>query len=97
MKPLVLRARLLEFLRDLYPNGADERTVVSVFYEYHRFDDIVESLSYLADKGYAERKEVPHPYRAGERIRMYKILPAGIDLLDGTIKDPAVTIVPEGD
>jgi hypothetical protein len=96
MKPLILRGKLLEFLRDLYPEGADERTIVGIFYEYHNYDDIVESLSYLADKGYAERKEVPHPYKAVERIRLYKILPAGIDLMDGTTIDPAVTILPAG-
>jgi hypothetical protein len=96
MKPLILRGKLLEFLRDLYPEGADERTIVGVFYEYHEYDDIIASLSYLADKGYAECKEVPHPYKSAERIRIYKIAPPGIDLMDGTTVDPAVTIVPEG-
>lgn len=96
MKPLILRGKLLEFLRDLYPEGADEKTIVGIFYEYHTYDDIIESLSYLADKGYAERKEVPHPYKSVERIRLYKISPAGIDLMDGTTIDPAVTIIPAG-
>lgn len=96
MKPLILRGKLLEFLRDLYPEGADERTIVGVFYEYHDYDDIIQSLAYLADKGYAERKDVSHPYKSAERIRIYKIAPQGIDLMDGTTSDPAVTIVPEG-
>lgn len=96
MKSLILRGKILEFLRDLYPEGADERTIEGIFYEYHRYDDIIESLAYLADKGYADRKEVPHPYKSAERIRLYKITPAGIDLMDGTTTDPAVTIIPEG-
>lgn len=96
MKPLILRGKILEFLRDLYPEGADERTIVGVFYEYHDYGAILESLAYLSDKGYADRKEVPHPYKGSERIRIYKIAPAGIDLLDGTTKDPAVTVLPEG-
>jgi hypothetical protein len=96
MKPLILRGKILEFLRNLYPEGADERTIVGILYEYHDYDDIIESLSYLADKGYAARTEVPHLYKPAERIRIYKIAPAGIDLLDGTILDPAVTIIPEG-
>jgi hypothetical protein len=96
VKPLILRGKLLEFLKHLYPEGADERTIVGVFYEYHTYDDIVESLAYLSDKGYVNRTEVPHPYKSAERIRVYKIAPAGIDLMDGTSVDPAVTIVPEG-
>jgi hypothetical protein len=96
MKPLILRGKILEFLRDLYPEGADERTIVGVFYEYHDYGDILEAAAYLADKGYARMTEVPHPYKPAERIRLYKVLPAGIDLLDGTTADPAVTILPEG-
>lgn len=96
MKPLILRGKILEFLRDLYPEGADERTIVGVFYEYHAYDDIIESLAYLSDRGYAERKAVPHPYKSAERIRIYKIAPPGIDLMDGTTVDAAVTILPAG-
>ncbi len=96
MKPIMLRGKILEFLRDVYPEGADERTIVGIFYEYHDYDDIVGSVSYLADKGYAKLTEVPHPYKSAEKIRLYKIAPAGIDLIDGTTVDPAVTIIPEG-
>lgn len=94
MKPTILRGKILEFLRDLYPNGADERTIVGVFYEYHDYDDIVESANYLAAKGYALLQEVPHPYKKIDKIRMFKIAPPGIDLLDGTTTDPAVTVIP---
>ncbi len=95
MKPVILRGKLLEFLRHLYPEGADERTIIGVFYEYHDFAQIVESLAYLADKGYAEVREVPHPYKGAERIKIYKIAPEGIDLIDGTTVDPAVRVLPE--
>jgi len=97
MKPVIIRGKILEFLRDLYPNGADERTIVGVFYAYHDYDDIIDAVSYLADKGYAKLSEVPHPYKKVEKIRLYKIDPRGIDLLDGTISDPAVTVIPGED
>lgn len=96
MKPNVLRGKILEFLRDLYPNGADERTIVGVFYPYHQYDEIIEAVSYLADKEYSRMQEVPHPYKKAEKIRIYKIDHSGIDLLDGTTSDPAVTVLPEG-
>jgi len=95
MKPLILRGKILEFLRDIYPEGADERTIIGVFYEYHHYDDIKEAAAYLADKGYAKLTDVPHPYKTKERIRIYRVTPAGIDLLDGTTSDPAVVLAPE--
>ncbi len=96
MKANVLRGKILEFLRHIYPEGADERTVVGVFYEYYEYDAILQALSYMADKGYLSKTEVPHPFRGGERVRIYKAAPAGIDLVDGTITDPAVSVLPEG-
>jgi hypothetical protein len=95
-KPTILRGKILEFLRDLYPNGADERTIVGIFYPYHKYEEIVEAANYLAAKEYATLKEVAHPYRRLEKIRLFTIDHAGIDLLDGTIMDPAVTVIPEG-
>lgn len=98
MKPLtptLLRGEILKFLKYTYPDRVDERVIVGSLYVYHDYDDIVESLSYLVDKGYAERKEVPHPYKPVEKIRMYKISTTGIDLIDGTHDDPAVLVVPE--
>lgn len=90
-----IRGKILEFLKYIYPEGADERSVVSVFYEYHRHQDILHALEYLTDKGYAFRKELTHPYKKQEKVRMYKISPQGIDLLDGIVSDPGITVAPE--
>ena len=95
MKPTVLRGERLKFLRTIYPESTDERTVVGILYQYHGYEPIVESLAYLADKGYVTLREVPHPYRQGERIRLFKVAPDGIDLIDGTTTDDAVIIIPD--
>lgn len=96
MKQNVLRGKILEFLQHIYPEGADERTIIGVFYEYHHYDAIIDALAYMSDKGYVAMKEVPHPYKKLETIKIYKATPAGIDLMDGTTSDPAVTVLPEG-
>lgn len=97
MKTNSLRGKILGFLRDMYPEGTDERSIISIFYQYHKADDIIDSLAYLADKNYAIMKEVPHPYRKQESIKMYKISPKGIDLIEGNLPvDPGIDIQIEG-
>lgn len=95
IKDNTLRGKLLAFLRELFPSGTDTLTVVGIFYEYHRKDDILDALEYLASKGYVERKDVPHPFRKLEQLTTYKINAAGIDLCDGTAADPGIAIVAE--
>jgi hypothetical protein len=95
MRDNSIRGKILEFLKDIYPEGADERTIVSVFYDYHRVDDINKALEYLADKNYIIRKEIPHPYKKNEFLKLYRITPSGIDLMDGLVKDTGVAVVPE--
>lgn len=95
LKDNTLRGKLLSFLRELFPSGTDALTVVGIFYEYHRRDDILDALEYLSSKGYVERKSVPHPVRKLEKLTTYKINAAGIDLCDGTTSDPGITIVAE--
>jgi hypothetical protein len=56
---------------------------------------IVDALEYLVSKGYVNKREVPHPARKLETLATYTINAVGIDLCDGTTKDPGVTIVPE--
>jgi len=92
LKDTPLRGALLQFLRDIYPEGAERRTIVSVFYQYHTYETIDPALGYLVDKEYASRKDVPHPYRAGDTISIYRITTKGIDLLDGIISDPAILV-----
>jgi len=96
VKDTPLRGAILQFLKDIYPEGAERRTILSVFYQYHRYEAIERSLEYLVDKGYVTKKDVPHPYRSQESISIYRIGPEGIDLLDGLVQDPAV-LVPRGE
>ena len=91
----VLRGKLLDFLSDIYPRDIEELSIMGVFYEYNKTDDIARSLEYLMDKKYISREEKPHPYKKHQKIRLYKITPAGIDLHDGQLEDPSVPIVPE--
>jgi DNA-binding PadR family transcriptional regulator len=92
VKDTPLRGAILQFLRDIYPEGVERRTIVSVFYQYHTYETIDPAMEYLVDKEYASRKDVPHPYRAGDTISIYRITTKGIDLLDGLLADPAVLI-----
>lgn len=96
MKPNILRGKILTFLRHVYPEGSDGRTIVSIFYQYHRTEDISESLEYLTDKGYVAKRLVPHPYIPQETLSLYKIAPKGIDLVEGNIEeDPGITVLKE--
>lgn len=90
------RGEILTFLREIYPEGAERRTILSVLYQYHDYEPIKQALEYLVDKGYVTRKDVPHPYRNSDTISIYRISPKGIDLLDGLVQDPAV-LIPRGE
>lgn len=91
MKQNTLRGKILSFLVYIYPKGVDELSIVGVFHEYHRDGDIRKSLEYLVDSGYVSKEESPHPYRVGEKVRMYKATPSGIDVDEGQTENPAVT------
>jgi hypothetical protein len=96
MKDNVLRGKLLELLRKVYPEGVDQKTVNTILFQYHKIDDISASLEYLVDKGYAVKKEHPHPFLKQEKLLWYKLSPNGIDLLDGNIKDDPGILIPRG-
>lgn len=87
-----LRGMILEFLCKVYPNLVLEIDIISVFYRDFRDVHIRKAIAYLVDKGYAERIEREHPVRRFERQVFYKATPAGIDLLEGIIRDDAVLI-----
>ena len=96
MKQNILRGKILALLKKVYPNGVDEITIISVLYQYHKTDEIIASLEYLADKKYTVMSEHPHPYLENEKLKGYKLHPAGIDLLEGNIPaDPGI-LVPRG-
>ena len=93
MKDTILRGKLLELLRNVYPDGIEKSTIISILFQYHKAEDISASLEYLIDKGYAIRKEYPHPYVIQEVIHWYKLSPSGMDLLEGNISnDPGILI-----
>jgi hypothetical protein len=91
-----LRGKLLSLLKKTYPDGVDEKTVVSIFYQYHRTEDIYASLEYLACKKYIERKEQPHLYLEQEKLKWYKLTALGIDLIEGSIPDDPGVVVQRG-
>jgi len=93
MKDNILRGILLNFLRKVYPEGAGYETILSIFFQYHKSDDITAALAYLTDKEYIKEFEQPHLYFKQEKFLWYKITPHGIDLQDGSIPaDPGITI-----
>jgi hypothetical protein len=93
MKQTILRGKILDLLKKVYPDGADEITVISILYQYHKPDDILSSLEYVVDKDYVERKEHSHPFMKQEFVRWFKLKPKGVDLLEGNIEpDPGILI-----
>jgi len=90
-----LRGKILLFLRDLFPQGCDCITVISIYYEYHRREDIVDALEYLVSKGYVDKRDVPHPVRKLEKLSTYPLNGKGIDICDGATADVGITLVPE--
>ncbi|MCL1813401.1 MAG: hypothetical protein FWG29_07750 [Treponema sp.] len=96
MKATILRGKLLHLLRKVYPEGIDTKTIFSVLFQYHKTDEISASLEYLVDKGYAEKKQVPHPYMEQETLQWYKITPQGIDLIECSIPDDPGILIQRG-
>ena len=93
MKDNILRGILLNFLKKVYPEGASYETILSIFFQYHKSDDITAALAYLSDKEYIKKFEQPHLYFKQEIFLWYKITPHGIDLQEGSIPaDPGITI-----
>jgi hypothetical protein len=80
----------IDFLYKIYPEYAEELTIISVFYQYYRESEIKKSLQYLVDKNYSAIEITEHPVYPRKKIKMYKILPAGVDLLEGNIVDDTV-------
>ena len=91
----ICRGKILSLLRELFPQGTDQMTIIGIYYEYFKKDDIIDSLEYLVSKNYANKKSIPHPVRKNEIIETYAINAHGIDLCDGAITDVGITIAPE--
>ncbi len=81
----VERGEMLRFLAEVFPDGATPRTLLHHLdfsgYTVDR-DGMAFHIEYLHGKGYVElehqEREAGHP----PEIRLVKITPAGIDLLD---------------
>ena len=85
VKAAYLRGELITFLRTVYPDGIPEQVIMRSFYDYNERDVIIAALEYLAEKGYVEKKEIPHPYKEQAIVRWFKITAKGIDLIEGNI------------
>ena len=90
-----LRGKILQFLREIFPQGTDRMTVVGIYYEYWKKELIIDTLEYLVSKGYVVKREFPHPAKKLEKLETYTINAAGIDICDGTTSDPGIVILPE--
>jgi hypothetical protein len=96
MKDNILRGKILDILKKVYPDGADYQTLVTILFQYHKTSDIATSLEYLADKNYVLKKEHPHPFKEQEFIQWYKLTPLGVDIVEGNIPaDPGI-LIPRG-
>jgi len=87
MKENILRGKLLDLLRKVYPEGIDQKTIISILFQYHKVDNILSSLEYLIDKKYVLMREYPDPIIKQEKFKWYKLTPHGIDLFEGNIED----------
>ncbi|CEM62195.1 MULTISPECIES: hypothetical protein [Treponema] len=88
-----LRGEILNYLMTTYPDGIPEQVLFHRFYEYNETEEIKMSTEYLTEKGYTEKKEVPHPYKEKQKVRWFKITAKGIDLLEGNIsKDAGIVL-----
>ena len=89
-----LRGQILDFLKRIYPREMDELAIISVFYQYYTDKQIRQTLQYLVDKGYVEKKEADHPYKRRSKLVFYRLTAKGIDLIEKTISDEGI-ILPE--
>lgn len=86
-----LRGSILRFLREIYDNSIALASILESYYQYFKVDDIKDCVSYLVEKGYVVEKELKSPFTTSFDVSLvYKISTKGIDLLEGTIEDPAV-------
>jgi hypothetical protein len=73
----------------------DAQSICGIFFERINTSQVIDCLAYMADKGYLERRDIPHPYKKLEKIATYRATASGIDLCDGTTSDPGVTLLPD--
>lgn len=91
----VLRGSILMFLVEVYPERVEELSIAQIKYEYYEYSDILKALAYLADRGYVDKDESPHPARPTKKVRMYRATSKGMDVVEGTTTDPGVLVEKE--
>ena len=87
------RGEILVFLYDIHPLSISLTSIYQTYFQYYRTEDIDRILEYLIEKGYVEEETIQPPGATFETVKKYRITPAGIDLLDGTIRDPGIIFV----
>lgn len=93
MKNTLLRGKILRLLFDLYPDGLEHSSIVGIYYQYEKVEEIEKSIQYLCDKKLVEEKNRPHPYRTNQNVKWYKITANGVDLIEGTASaDYGITV-----
>jgi len=96
MNEKALRGYVLDFLKRVYPAQVEELNIIATFYQYWTDAQIRRTLAYLADKGYVDVEEKPHPVLKRKTLKLYKLTAKGVDLSEGTIQDDGI-ILPEED
>ena len=87
------KGQILSFLYGIHPLAISQVSIYQTYFQYYRTEDIDKILEYLVEKGYVEEGLIQPPNTMFELVKNYKITPAGIDLLDGTIQDPGIIFV----
>lgn len=96
MKLNIMRGKILRLLHELYPDGIEYTSLLGIYYSYEKIENIGKALQYLTDRNLVVQKEMPHPYKEEKKLTFYKILPAGIDLIEGSAKPIAgICLFPE--
>ena len=88
----ILRGSILMFLSAVYPEQVEEETIVKMKYQFYEPADIRKALEYLVGREYIERIERKHPAYPEKKVRFYKIIPCGVDVVEGVTADPAVLV-----
>lgn len=86
----IRRGYLLKALHMSYPRPLGDRTILLFMIELgYSVADFEKDIEYLREKGYIEMEEKKLEIYPST-IRLVKLTPKGIDLVEGTIKDNGV-------
>ena len=91
------RGRILRLLHIVYPGPAEGRTITNIMIQEGRpVADMAKYIDYLVHKGYVKAISEEHAEQILKGVvpptAFFKLTPHGVDLLEGTIKDPGVDL-----